>query len=657
MCGIAGIWNLSGAPVGVEAITRFTRTLRHRGPDGEGIHVDDGGALGLGHRRLAILDLSPAGQQPMSYGDGRYWITFNGEIYDFLELRRELEAAGHRFATESDTEVVLAAYAQWGAACQLRFNGMWAFAIWDRVERELFVSRDRFGVKPLHYLFDGRRFAFASEMKAFLGLEGFEWAFDPQVVADALADSNALEGGEACLLRGLRRLRPGHHLTLRRGGAPSVRRWWRTIDHLEPAPKRFEDQFDRLGSLLRDACRIRMRSDVAIGTAVSGGLDSGAVLCTMSEVPRASGDRVASDWQRAFVATYPGTVQDERALADVTIRAAGAAPVYVELRGERMLDRLDEVLFEQEEIHDLVLGPSLVYAAMRRAGVVVSVDGHGGDELLAGYHHHPEIAIQDHLAPPHLRALREIGPMLTNVYPAGAAPPGRDLPSAVYRAARELGARWPPMAPLRSLVRACRRAVPDAPVEASPWLVRPNVADPMAGEIAREASPLPDALNRRLYVEFHATLLPTILRNFDRASMAHGVEVRAPFMDWRLVCLGFSLPSTSKIGRGFTKLVLREAMRGHLPEEVRTRTVKIGFSNPLAEWLGGPLAPLVRDTIASREFLESPIWNGPLLRAGIERAYDDRRVGPIRDGWRFVQAALLMRRFATASTQARAAVS
>src|SRR5215831_4039299 len=188
MCGIVGMWNLDGGPIDQLVLERFTDALAHRGPDGRGTYVDPQGSLGLGHRRLAILDLSPAGHQPMSYANGRYWITYNGEIYNFLELRKELQGLGYRFVSDSDTEVILAAYVQWGADCQLKFNGMWGFAIWDKQERELFLSRDRFGVKPLHYFYDGRCFAFASEMKAFLATPWFQPSFDPQVVTSALVD-------------------------------------------------------------------------------------------------------------------------------------------------------------------------------------------------------------------------------------------------------------------------------------------------------------------------------------------------------------------------------------------------------------------------------------------------------------------------------------
>lgn len=265
MCGITGFWNLDGRPVNREELIRFTSQLAHRGPDGWDVYADESASLGLGHRRLAIIDLN-TGDQPMSYLNGRYWIVFNGEIYNFVELKKELESLGYVFKTDSDTEVILAAYDKWGEDFQFKLNGMWACAIWDSRERKLFLSRDRFGVKPMIYLFDGRRFAFASEMKAFLALDNFRAEYNPTVLANSLEDATHVEGAEDCLFQGLKRLLGGHCLTLDADGRMNIRRWWNTLDHLPNVPQRYEDQVAQYRELFLDACRIRMRSDVAIGT-------------------------------------------------------------------------------------------------------------------------------------------------------------------------------------------------------------------------------------------------------------------------------------------------------------------------------------------------------------------------------------------------------
>ncbi len=246
-----------------------------------------------------------------------------------------------------------------GAACQPRFNGMWAFAIWDRRERHLFLSRDRFGVKPLLYFYDGQRFAFASEMKAFLALDWFQVEFDPAMVAAALTDHQLVEGTERTLLRGLKRLPGGYCLTLDQNGDLSIRRWWNTLDHLDPPPASYAEQADRYRELFLDACRLRMRSDVPIGTALSGGLDSSSIVCGMRYIRDRgdAGERLAGDWQRAFVASYPGAVIDERPYAEQVIAKTGAQPVYCEIRPEMYLDYFERVLFQYEEISIFILAP------------------------------------------------------------------------------------------------------------------------------------------------------------------------------------------------------------------------------------------------------------------------------------------------------------
>ncbi|MEM3432910.1 MAG: asparagine synthase (glutamine-hydrolyzing) [Candidatus Methanomethyliaceae archaeon] len=304
MCGICGIWNLNGRPATADEIRAMADMLAHRGPDAEGYYLD--GPLALGHRRLAILDLTPTGNQPMGYANGRNWITYNGEIYNFLELRAELEQKGYAFRSGSDTEVILAAYAAWGPECVLRFNGMWAFAIWDSLERRLFLARDRFGIKPLYYLHESDRFAFASEMKAFLRLAGFTPRANLRVLKAELLDVHSQEWGEDCLLIGIRRLPPGCYLQVGADGQIRTHKWWCTRDHLPDVPARFDDHVEHFRLLFEDACRLRLRSDVPIATCLSGGIDSSSVVCTLAEVAKQGTARIAPAWQRAFIASFPG---------------------------------------------------------------------------------------------------------------------------------------------------------------------------------------------------------------------------------------------------------------------------------------------------------------------------------------------------------------
>lgn len=503
-----------------EIIGQFTEALAHRGPDGCGLHVD--GGLALGHRRLAILDPRPEGNCPMEYVTPfgqRSWITFNGEVYNFVEIRRELEAAGWRFKTQTDTEVIAASWAYWGKECLTRFNGMWAFAIWTPEKQELVLSRDRFGVKPLYYYMDSHRLCFASEAKAFIKLDGFTPELDMAVAETAMKHGFAYEGStDGYLFKGVRRLPAGHLLTMNGSGEIKVERWWDTAAHIPQVPDKFEEQVERFRDIFLDAVRIRMRSDVPVGSCLSGGIDSSSVVSCMSLLNQrgALAERVPSDWRQTFVASFPGTVLDERAYAEEVIKATGTRPYIWNFDPKEGLELIPDSVWSLEDVYSgLVVPVWALYREMRRAGTVVSLDGHGSDEMLMGYTWYLD---------------------------------------------------WP----------------------------------------VRE-------VNQRLYNDFHFSLLPAILRNYDRCSMAHGIEVRMPFMDWRLVTYCFGLPALSKAGDSWTKRVLRSAMRGIVPEVVLDRRTKIGFNSPMIEWFNGGLANMVEILAKHPLWRESPFWNGPEL--------------------------------------------
>ena len=525
MCGIVGLYGFN-RPVDPEELDRFTDSMTHRGPDGRGVYR--AGEVGLGHRRLAILDLSEAGRCPMCFeapGGAELWVTFNGEIYNFLELRRELEECGYRFSTQTDTEVIMAAYHRWGEECLGRFNGMWAFALWDPGERKLLLARDRFGIKPLYYVISGGRIAFASELKAFLSLDGFSPSLNEPLTVKVLQNTEPWEGAtDETLLSGVRRLPGGAALTVDRQGRVSIRKWWETSDHIPDVPKCYEEQVERFRELFLDAVRLRMRSDVPIGTCLSGGIDSSAVASAMAwnhgQTTGAGLERCASDWQRTFVATFPGSRLDEKDFADEVIRAVGAKPHYLPFNGEDAVKCLLDSIWAVEFVHGTIAAPVwMIYRKMRSERVLVSLDGHGGDELLAGY--------------------------------AGYLD-------------------WP------------------------------------MGKV-----------NENLYNDFHYLMLPSILRNYDRCSMAHGIEVRMPLLDWRLVTFAFALAPEAKLGGGFTKRILRDAMKGIMPETIRTRRSKVGFNAPMIEWFNGAMKPVVEAVLNHRLWLGSPFWDGPGLRRAI----------------------------------------
>lgn len=602
MCGIGGLWFFDGRPMKAGVLESMAALLGRRGPDGQGTYRD--GGLGLVHSRLAILDPSPAGRQPMTDTGGRYHITYNGEIYNFLELRAELAGLGYRFRSDTDTEVILAAYSQWGEACLLRFNGVWAFAIWDSLDRRLFLSRDRFGVRPLHYRHTGTSFAFASEMKAFLPLDDFTADLDPAVTARAIADFGAVEGTEECLFHGVRRLCGGHSLTVDASGRMRVTRWWNTADHVRRRDGEDDDLVEQFRELFFDACRLRMRSDVPVATALSGGLDSSAVhavVATLGRQARSAAERCAPDWQTAFIAGFGDSPYDERRYAQAVIDKAGTVGRLHDVDAAEAVAACDRIFFDTEDIYDILTGPWLIYREMRRNGFSVSLDGHGGDELLAGYHHYYHGALASQAPPVDGGELRRTLDGMT--VPALHA---RPAPS--------------PLPDKRSMLKV-------APDKA----IYPNAAAP--GELAGW-----DSMTRAMYGDFHTRILPSILRNFDRVSMAHGVEIRAPFMDWRLVCFCFGLPIGSKIRDGYSKAILRRALGDLLPQEVVTRTSKMGFVSPIEDWLTGPLLPYILDCASSRDFLESAIWDGPAVRGVLEDAARRSQPHLLRWGWEFINA-------------------
>ena len=587
MCGIAGIFNFGERKSGEIAVRRMCGALAHRGPDGDGFSGGTEGPVWLGHRRLAILDLTSAGQQPLSDPTGRFTITYNGEIYNFLELRRELEQEGFRFRTATDTEVILCAWQQWGPGCQQRFNGMWAFAIWDEAEQSLFISRDRFGVKPLFYHADPSRVAFASEMKAFRYLDDFPLQPNEQALRSVIASPSQLESTEETLLAGVKRLLPGHTMEVRRGSI-RISRWWNTLDHLSVPTSSLADQAEEFRELFLDACRLRLRSDVPVATCLSGGLDSSAVLCSLAHLDRTSSgsrSRTTSDWQRAFVATFPGTPSDEERYARLAIEHAGANPRFRPMEATAALGELERIIYDFEEITATLPAPIWsIYRELRREGVVVSLDGHGADELLGGYTHYTQAALR--ATGGIFRQPRRTIELTSTLYSLYASDGPVTRPSWL----KLLAANDPQLRRLRGL------------------------SDPADVTPEEKAIDSLGPLTSLLYREFHRTMLPTILRNFDRCSMAHGIEVRMPFLDWRLVTFAFSLPDESKIGGGFTKRILREAMRGIMPESLRTRRSKIGFNSPLPDWFNGPLRDWLADLVSEKTFLQSPFWDGPSVQ-------------------------------------------
>jgi asparagine synthase (glutamine-hydrolysing) len=591
MCGIFGYVG----EVSQEKALSCLIELEHRGPDGSGVWSEPG--ITLGHRRLSILDLSENGKQPMSSIDGRYQLTFNGEIYNFIEIRQDLEKKGYRFKSQSDSEVILASFHAWGVDCLNRFNGMWAFAIWDRLEKSLFLARDRIGKKPLFYTrFSNGDFAFASEMKALFPLLN-EVKANKSLVMDHKRIFT-YENTEECLVEGLFRFPSGYYGWLK-NGVLSKSRWWCTLDHLVSVPSRYEEQVEQFDALFQDACRIRMRSDVPIGTALSGGLDSSATISVMAHLSRTSQSyRMGRDWQHAFVASFPGTPLDETHYAKIVADYLGIDANVVNIDPLSVIGDLDKYSYLFEDIYITSPIPFMMtYQSVKSQGISVTLDGHGADELFGGYSFDYLSALSD--AGWDVNQAFEIIGTYFDGMPKNSEQFAK-LPSKIrYFAEFHL-----------------RRCVNK---------MRGRSVNPSSRDSAHPAWSEMDQLNRQLYVSTHETVLPTLLRNYDRYSMANGVEIRMPFLDHRILSFAFSIPWSSKIRNGFSKAIIRDAVAKYMPPEIAYRKTKIGFNSPVIDWIKGPLKNYLLQIIESDSFNKCELIDPIQVRTSVKNVIDDPR--------------------------------
>jgi asparagine synthase (glutamine-hydrolysing) len=589
MCGILGILSAGGTSP-AEAVAALN-SIRHRGPDDEGMLLGrwrDGTVAAVrgddsdpalehamrhwkerasgewqvifGHRRLSILDLSPAGHQPMSRDEGRYWITFNGEVYNYVELRRELEELGDRFFSGTDTEVILAAYARWGVDCVKRFTGMWAFAVWDRRENTVFLSRDPFGIKPLYYSLSQGRLAFCSEIK---GLQALPWISrrqDPQAVYDFLAWSKVESVAGRTLLAEVREMPPATRALVRLNDSLELKpeRYWSppcdapVRDSLEESAERFRELF--LASI-----RLHLRSDVPVGAALSGGLDSTSIVCAMRQV---GGPELG-------IHTFSYLADDDRINEEKWMDMAGAAsgaimhkikPVSEDIPGE-----MDELI----RCQDMPFGSTSIYAQHRvfrlvkEKGIKVTMDGQGPDEMFAGYF----FFSRD----------RAVSLFNHGRFAAGWAMAGRAGMNPLKVMAQALMPQN-----LRPFMRK-HFGRPPVPAWMDGAWVKKNGVD--AG-YKEPVFPRRERLRHTLRDSMLFSSIPSLLRFEDRNSMHYSVESRVPFLTTALAEAALSMPEEHLLAPdGTTKHILRRAFRGLVPEAILDRRDKIGFSTPEAGWM------------------------------------------------------------------------
>ncbi|MHC4607791.1 MAG: asparagine synthase (glutamine-hydrolyzing) [Planctomycetota bacterium] len=593
MCGITGlIWKDAHRPADRKAVRTMTDVLTHRGPDDAGYHAH--GPVALGHRRLSILDLSDAGHQPMISRDGRHVIVHNGEVYNYIELRDELERRGCSFRSRTDTEVILEAYRTWGPDCVKRFNGMWAFAIHDSREETIFLSRDRFGIKPLYYLDRSDCFAFASEIKGILSVFPDERRPDPAAILHFLP-SGMLDDGPETFFQNVRSLLPAHS-ALYRIATGEVRIWRYWDADYEKCRERWEadDPVETMWELLNSSVRLRLRSDVPVGTCLSGGVDSSTIVGVMSSMH--------PEPVRTFSGLYPDRDCDESEYIDAVNRHTGsiACPVFPEPKDD-LIDVLDTITWHQDRP---TAGPGLItqFHVMQRARgeVKVILDGQGGDELLAGY------------LPYFAQRTRDL---LRN----GSA---GNLPRVAYlvgQVARHWGRRWAAntAAPLLGapLTGLGKRAA--AALRGEPPLFHPALAEYADDNRIVRSCPakMPTALGNTLYWQLTRQSIPALLHYEDRNSMAHSIEARVPLLDHRIVEFALGLDDRHKIHDTWTKWVLRRSAERVVPPAVAWRRSKLGYPTPFARWLReDPGRRLVGDLIFSGSFQEREIVREDSLR-------------------------------------------
>jgi asparagine synthase (glutamine-hydrolysing) len=586
MCGICGIVDLD-APVDVKAVETMAAALAHRGPDGAGVAADTSYALGA--TRLAVLDVSDAAAQPFVSADGQTILVFNGEIYNYRELRHELAGRGERFRSSGDTEVVLAAFRQWGTSCVDRFIGMWAFAILDVPNRRLFASRDRFGIKPFYFCERGSSLAFASEPKALAAAGLLDRRPDLGVVARYL-EQGRLEEGDRTFFAGLRRLEPGHNLVLDEDGLRVTRYWSPPLADSAPA-----DATSAVRDALVDSVRLHLRSDVSVGACLSGGIDSSAVVSIVSRfIGTEEALRVGAQLQ-TFTAFFEEPGLDERPFAKAVIEQTNAKANWISFDVGELVQDLPRIVLAQDEPFGStsIAAQWYVMRAAAAAGVTVLLDGQGGDESFGGYRAQLGWAVRDLLGAGQLRDAGRLSAHLLRQ-------DGR----------RGVASLLQPFVParFRDSVRGRLR---------NSSLLSRHISG-AAGP--REPGHTPVQSFNDLRVQLLTSRgLPELLRYEDRNSMDHSVEARVPFLDHRLVELALRLPPQVLLSGGTPKSLLRSSLQDIVPDPVLTRRDKVGFATPGAAWFRGELGELAGDVFASRAFRERDLVDAGQAARLLER--------------------------------------
>ena len=608
MCGINGFsW-------GDEGLVRVMNgVIRHRGPDDEGVYVDD--SVSLGHVRLAIIDLSPKGHQPMRYEkDGReVWIVYNGEIYNFMELRRELEKKGYAFNSNTDTEVILAAYLEWGFDCVKRFNGMWAFAIYDKSKNLLFLSRDRFGIKPLYYYYDGRNIIFSSEIKAILKHK-IKREPNDAVIFDFLY-YNLLDHTEDTFFKGIKRLMPSHSAVfdiktreLRIFKYYDLRKRLKKLKKAEEDPATFR-------KLFKKAVKRRLIADVPVGSCLSGGLDSSSIVCMMRELEK-------NLEIKTFSLIFPGFKLDESKYQESVVQKCKVKRYTTTFTEEDILEDLEDLIYTQEEPFSTlsIYGQYRVMKLANENGMKVLLDGQGSDEILAGYHYFFGYYFAELF-----RKFKWI-----------------KLAKEVL-AYHKIHKSWSPL--LNMILYLSPKFIRRTLWRRRFKYLTDNFVERYKNRKSKEPQWSIKSLNEALLLAETYYSLPHLLRFEDKNSMRWSIESRVPFCDHELVEYVLSLPAEAKLEQGITKKILRESLKGILPEDIRTRISKIGFATPDEDILrterGYKFARLI---IESDSFKKRKYWKADVIKKMLEEHYSGKK-NHSQALWRVIILELWLRRW------------
>lgn len=601
MCGICGVWAAPGTDTIRDAdLRRMTDAIAHRGPDAEGRHIDEAHGVALGFRRLSIIDLSPAGHQPMTNEDRTLWLVFNGEVYNFADLRRDLEARGHRFSSRADSETVLHGYEEWGDEVVHRLEGMFAFALWDSRRVRLLLARDRIGIKPLCYAWSDGRLVFGSELKAVLAAPGADRTIDRDALYDYLT-YNYIPAPRTAY-RAIRKLPAGHRLVIDSDRSLTIEPYWDVTPSASP-PSSEDEVVEQIGLELRRAVRSHLVADVPVGVFLSGGMDSSTIAVEMAAAQ--------SEPVRSFCIGFDDAPVDERIYARAVAEQIGAVHYEEAVSWPQARQQLEDVVRVYDEpFADSSSVPTMAVSQLARQHVTVALSGEGGDEVFAGYDTYRTWVRYEQTAQtlPALlhRPLAAIGRGWPVARGQGLA---RQLSALTRGSLERFGALMEWIAPDER-----RRLVPGAGGRAQDhrddyWSLRRYWRDDV------------DAITRLQYVDIKTFLADGLLVKVDRASMAVSLEARVPMLDHRLVERLFDIPGAIRFRNGQTKYLQRRTMAGRLPAATLTRP-KVGFTPPLHRWLSPANCGWARDMLARGAAVELGLLTpDPLAQLSAQPAY------------------------------------